>query len=207
MDKNFVKTLLEKGTHILVGNSVVPVNSTQAKIALATGTAQTKLPKRKNPTGTKTSEGRTPLPGKNIPFRYVDEVPKKGHEEIIQLYARAQAILTLHCRTNSGNQLKWKHWTHHLKERAVARKRLQSGWWKIPFNGQIPGPHQNQVKEIALVRIGGRAIDTDNYQAGLKSIVDQIKEEGWIKDDNPKWVKKHYHQITGGTPRLDILFF
>lgn len=131
------------------------------------------------------------------------------HEDVLKLYSQAHAVLTiLNYNAHSINELKWKHWVHHLRERKAAGILIEnSGFWKIPFGGSIPQKLETPEKrELAFIRYGGRRLDFENFAGGCKSICDHIKTLGFIHDDSIDWLKRHYHQIPGGEKKLEILF-
>jgi hypothetical protein len=48
---------------------------------------------------------------------------------------------------------------------------------------------------------GKRAYDIDNLAWGLKPLMDEIKANGWIKEDSPKWVERIYMQKKSETDK------
>lgn len=81
----------------------------------------------------------------------------------------------------SMNEHKWKHWSQHLKLRRhwsmlVMVAKNQSGIGN-------PDPYENST--VTITREGYRMLDADNFVGGLKSLIDSLREQRLIKDDDP----------------------
>jgi Holliday junction resolvase RusA-like endonuclease len=66
--------------------------------------------------------------------------------------------------------------------------------------GWVPGGEPTQAakkRRLWVTRLWGKhksAYDTDNLLWGFKPLIDEIKVQGWIKEDSPKWVERIYKQ-------------
>lgn len=55
---------------------------------------------------------------------------------------------------------------------------------------------EEKKKFIKIISKRGRIIDQDNLITGAKPIPDALQKCGWIKNDNIKWTKIEYEQIS-----------
>ncbi len=52
-------------------------------------------------------------------------------------------------------------------------------------------------RRLWVTRLWGKhksAYDTDNLLWGFKPLIDEIKVQGWIREDSPRWVERIYKQ-------------
>jgi hypothetical protein len=85
--------------------------------------------------------------------------------------------------TLSANQLNTMHWAER------SRLKQAFGWLLLSRLNGIPKipPPQGQRK-VTIIRHGKRTLDKDNLYAGVKMLLDCIKEQRIIIDDKPKWL-------------------
>ena len=135
-------------------------------------------------------------------------VPKTLEPHLVAAYDRAYAALLIPGKPiSSVNQVKWRHWTHHLRRRRAAADLLDLASWVVPMGGQIPVHHQEQRVEIAIVKFGGRRWDRANFVAACKELVDELVARHLIKDDTETWLEDAYYQVPGGVVgRVEVLF-
>jgi len=60
---------------------------------------------------------------------------------------------------------------------------------------RLPGDRQSPGRLRPGLWQGETEFDEDNLRLGFKPMFDHLKYQGWIKDDSPKWVERHYFQI------------
>lgn len=134
--------------------------------------------------------------------------PKTLEPHVVAAYDRAYAALLIPGKPiSSVNQVKWRHWTHHLRRRRAAADLLDLASWVVPMGGQIPVHHQEQRVEIAIVKFGGRRWDRANFVAACKELVDELVARHLIRDDTETWLEDAYYQVPGGVVgRVEVLF-
>lgn len=112
---------------------------------------------------------------------------------------------TIELNAKSGNQIKssgkgrsgWPY-RNHRKACATAVGRAAPSI-----------PKASRRRRLWITRLwakGQRAYDKDNLYWGMKPLVDEIKEQGWIKEDSPKWVERICRQEKSpdGVGRIEI---
>ena len=82
-------------------------------------------------------------------------------------------------------------WKYRQERKACATVKV---WWGD--YGRYPS-QATKRRRLWITRQWGkgkRAYDMDNLAWGLKPLIDEIKVQGWIKEDSPKWVERIYKQ-------------
>jgi hypothetical protein len=106
---------------------------------------------------------------------------------------KAQTIKTIPFEIKSGNQV--VSWGSRGR---FNYRNYRNKWYKILnyYFGPCDVPATVKVR-VDCVRVygkGKREFDEDNLRLGFKPMFDHLKYMGWIKDDSPKWVERHYFQ-------------
>lgn len=81
--------------------------------------------------------------------------------------------------TPSQNVLDRMHWS--------AKHRLRDEWyWKVLWRcgKKVAQPIKMRVK---ITRVSNRLLDEQNLSAGMKYLVDALREYGHIYEDSPRW--------------------
>lgn len=105
----------------------------------------------------------------------------------------------------SGNQQLRKHWAARKREQdklkwAVVDAIAATGDPLPPEYIRAGRPMRMTVRCFRI-----RRLDTDNAMAGIKPLVDVVKELGIIHDDSPAWLDLGLDQrIDAARPRVEI---
>jgi len=59
-----------------------------------------------------------------------------------------------------------------------------------------------QLTRVKVTRCGRRLLDVDNYLGGLKALLDGLKDNGLIRDDDPQNMILSAHQKLVKKPEL-----
>lgn len=81
--------------------------------------------------------------------------------------------------TPSLNQTQYKHWSVYRRLKMLWRKEIWAARIQTKAKFVIP-PARARVK----ITRSGRLLDHDNYIGGLKCILDCLRTDGLIRDDN-----------------------
>lgn len=90
----------------------------------------------------------------------------------------------------SANEHKWKHWSHHLK--------LRQHWltliWVAKVEARVPIRPPPDKVSVRVIREGRRLLDRDNGIAGLKSLLDALRDHQLILDDSDAHMTLSFEQ-------------
>ena len=95
----------------------------------------------------------------------------------------------------SGNKIIGRHWSSKAH---YNKKIMEATYWEM-----LKDKDQRRNDCYAIVTVsrvlskGQKLFDDDNLSWGFKPVFDCLKNTGWIKDDNPKWIKRGYKQVRG----------
>ena len=103
--------------------------------------------------------------------------------------------------TPSINELHRYHWAE--------RRRLKEtfGWLLVSALNKLPKiPKATGPRRLVIERHGRKALDQDNLAGGAKGLVDCIKEQRLILDDNPTDCQMEFRQVVSrkGGPHTTI---
>lgn len=111
--------------------------------------------------------------------------------------------ITVEAATPSPNELNRMHWTE--------RRRLKEtfGWLLVEALSKLPKiPKATGPRRLVIERHGRKAMDQDNLAGGAKGLIDCIKEQKLILDDNPSVCQMEFRQVVerrGGPHTVIIL--
>ena len=88
--------------------------------------------------------------------------------------------ITIEAATPSPNELNRMHWTERRRLKEATGWLLASALNKQPKIPRATGP-----RNLIIERHGRKALDQDNLAGGAKGLIDCIKEQRLILDDNP----------------------
>lgn len=81
--------------------------------------------------------------------------------------------------TPSQNVLDRMHW--------AAKHRLRDDWyWRVRWRCGNKKPIKIKMR-VTITRVSNRLLDEQNLSAGMKYLVDGLKQYGHIYEDSPKW--------------------
>ena len=104
--------------------------------------------------------------------------------------------------TPSGNTTLRQHWA------ARASHKVTLGWLLASALNHLPKiPDATGRRRLTITRHGKRALDRDNLSAGMKGLIDVIKERHLIIDDRPQDCELVFEQKPCGkaAPWVEIL--
>ena len=110
-------------------------------------------------------------------------------------------LITLPLKIKSRNEIDKYHW-------AVKRNLKQE--YALLIRNQM---RLNQVRELkeperatlSILSLRKRLLDHDNLVGGCKQLIDALCDEGFIWDDNPKWLKYlKVEQVKSGSDSVVI---
>jgi len=90
-------------------------------------------------------------------------------------------VLTIPECTPSLNKLLGQHWAHKHATRNRWRWLVKAACLEAKV---FERPNYPRAR-ITVERTGGRLLDCDNAFSGLKFLLDALKHEGFIEDDDP----------------------
>ena len=99
-------------------------------------------------------------------------------------------IIKVEAPTPSPNELNRMHW--------VERRRLKEsfGWLLVSALNKMPKiPKATGPRHLVIERHGRKALDEDNLAGGAKGLIDCIKEQKLILDDNPQDCRMEFRQV------------
>jgi hypothetical protein len=122
-----------------------------------------------------------------------EECPACGFDDSIHVVVYWDCALTK--SSPSGNSIGSSGrgrngWKYRQERKACALARFGWIWGGEPTQA-------TRKRRLWITRQWGkgkRAYDMDNLAWGLKPLIDEIKVQGWIKEDSPKWVERIYKQ-------------
>jgi hypothetical protein len=164
------------------------------------------------PQGGPTQLGKIPAPLERPTQKKTGQKnPKKTNQKKPESnpipYEMAEAILVIPGSVKSTNELKWKHWIYHYRDKKNIDKRIEeTAYWKIPYHGALPKSPATKPRKLLFVRVGGRMMDRINFANGCKPILDFLVSRKWLVEDSEAWVDDQYMQVPGKEPRIEILF-
>jgi hypothetical protein len=84
---------------------------------------------------------------------------------------------------------------YHRLHWAVKRE-LRTGFaWEFRCNAELCGLRPRAAHDIPRVRLGirayrnGRRYDEENFMAGLKPLLDGMRDAGYLRNDSPVWLE------------------
>ena len=107
-------------------------------------------------------------------------------------------VLDIPRATPSLNATRWKHWRVAYREKQLWQQEVRAARLKAGHYRPV-APRRARV----TVERYGRELDPDNFVGGLKSILDSLRLEGLIADDNPNSLELVPRQFAG-KPRTVI---
>ncbi len=112
-------------------------------------------------------------------------------------------VLTIPETTPSLNKtLRQGHWSRHLKHRKhwsmlVLVAKSEAGIYAAPNFTRA---------RVTIERHGGKAMDQDNFSGGAKALIDGLRDNGLIVDDDPEHLDLRFEQHPGTrVPRKTII--
>lgn len=93
----------------------------------------------------------------------------------------------------SGNQLGGSFWVKHNYTKKIQKDLL---WFFHDYEKpkDIKEKHVS-VSMTVVVGKGHKKFDEDNMAWGLKAVFDGLKHMGFIYEDSPKWITRHYYCV------------
>ena len=109
--------------------------------------------------------------------------------------------ITIEAATPSPNELNRMHWAERRRLKETFGWLLASALNKLPKIPTATGP-----RRLVIERHGRKALDQDNLAGGCKSLIDCIKEQRLILDDNPNVCQMEFRQVVSrkGGPHTTI---
>jgi hypothetical protein len=107
-------------------------------------------------------------------------------------------ILDIPMATPSLNETRYKHWTVYARQKKLWRRQI---WAARVATAQrfVCTPARARV----TIERHGKILDVDNFLGGLKPVIDALKGESLIFDDDPKHLELVPRQFVG-SPRTVI---
>ena len=92
--------------------------------------------------------------------------------------------------TPSPNELNRMHWAERRRLKETFGWLLASALNKLPKIPKATGP-----RRLVIERHGRKALDQDNLAGGAKGLIDCIREQRLILDDNPNVCQMEFRQV------------
>ena len=99
-------------------------------------------------------------------------------------------IIKVEAATPSPNELNRMHWAERRRLKETFGWLLASALNKLPKIPKATGP-----RKLIIERHGRKVLDQDNLVSGAKAVVDCIKEQRLILDDNPRDCRMEFRQV------------
>ena len=109
-------------------------------------------------------------------------------------------ILEISEATPSLNRFVWRHWSHYAK--------LKKRWVKLIWAARVqvhpaaPTPIENA--RVVIERYSKHELDTDNAVGGCKCVVDSLRSNNLIVDDDPQHLTLTVTQHVSNKPHTII---
>ena len=111
-------------------------------------------------------------------------------------------IIKVEAATPSPNELNRMHWAERRRLKETFGWLLASALNKLPKIPKATGP-----RRLVIERHGRKALDQDNLAGGAKGLIDCIKEQRLILDDNPSVCQMEFRQIVNKKDGAYTLIF
>jgi len=99
-------------------------------------------------------------------------------------------IIKVEAATPSPNELNRMHWAERRRLKETFGWLLASALNKLPKIPKATGP-----RRLVIERHGRKAMDQDNLAGGAKGLIDCIREQKLVLDDNPNVCQMEFRQI------------
>ena len=99
-------------------------------------------------------------------------------------------IIKVEAATPSPNELNRMHWAERRRLKETFGWLLASALNKLPKIPKATGP-----RRLVIERHGRKALDQDNLAGGAKGLIDCIREQRLILDDNPADCQMEFRQV------------
>ena len=95
--------------------------------------------------------------------------------------------------------LKW-HWSKKTKKRKFYQLLIRNEMNRVGYKKV----KKNEFCSLEITTSVQRKYDYDNLVGGMKPLLDALRKEGFIYDDNPDSILVNYHQKTDKKPYTTI---